>query len=200
MTIDEPIRGPTILLVSTVPVRAPSLHEVAPGDDLLIEQSIAGNERAFATLYRRHARYVAGVVYRLLGSDSELDDVMQETFCDALKALSSLKDPAGLRPWLARIAVRRVHKCLIKRRRWRWLVDATEKVAPLSSDPAERERVEALYRALEELPPNLRVPWTLHAIEGETLPQVAVLCEISLATVKRRIAEASARLDRRLLQ
>ena len=188
------------VLVPTVPSRAPALQEVAPDDAALVAQAIAGSDRAFSMLYRRHARYVAGVVYRLLGSDGELDDVVQETFCDASAALASLKEPGGLRGWLARIAVRRVHKRLAKRRRWRWLVGEVAQMAPLVSDPAERQRVDALYEALATLPPELRIPWTLHHVEGETLPEVAAMCEISLATAKRRIADAAEKLERRLAQ
>jgi DNA-directed RNA polymerase specialized sigma24 family protein len=48
------------------------------------------------------------------------------------------------------------------------------------------------------LPGKLRVPWVLNRIADETLPEVATLCDTSLATVKRRIAEAEKRLKRRL--
>ena len=174
-----------------------SVPPEAPDDAALVADAVGGSERAFAALYRRHARYVAGVVYRLLGTDAELDDVVQETFCDAMNALASLKDPAGIRAWLARIAVRRVHKRLAKRRRWRWFVGQAEHVTPTVSDPAMRQEVDALYRALEELPPKLRIPWMLHALEGETLPDVAAACDISLATAKRRIAEAAERIERK---
>lgn len=187
------------VVVPHVPARTPTpLYEVAPDDATLIAQAIGGSDRAFATLYRRHARYVAGVAYRLLGGDAELDDVVQETFCDASAALSSLKEPGGFRGWLARICVRRVHKRLAKRRRWRWIVGEAAQTAPLVSDPAERQRVDALYEALRDLPPELRIPWTLHHVEGETLPDVAAMCEVSLATAKRRIAEAAEKLERRL--
>jgi RNA polymerase sigma-70 factor (ECF subfamily) len=181
--------------------RAPSLVALPGGaseDAALVASAIAGNERAFATLYRRHARYVAGVVYRLMGSDAELDDVVQEAFVDASRALASLEDPAGLRGWLATIAVRRVHKRFEKRRRWRWLVVHLEHVGTHVSEPRAREPVDALYEVLDTLPPDLRVPWSLHAIEGETLPEVAKLCGVSLATVKRRIADAAERIQRKL--
>lgn len=184
--------------MTAVPARANPVQEVVPDDATLVAQALAGNDRAFAALYRRHARYVAGVVYRLLGSDAELEDVVQEAFVDASRALASLQEPAGFRAWLARIAINRVHKRFARRRRWRWLTGALEHVAPKVSDPATRAKVDALYEALEALPPKLRVPWTLHVVEGETLPEVATLCEISLATVKRRIAEASTLIDRRL--
>ncbi len=185
-------------IVPNVPARGPAVQEVAPDDAALVAQASAGSERAFSMLYRRHARYVAGVAYRLLGGDAELDDVVQETFCDAHAALASLNEPAGLRAWLARIAVRRVHKRLAKRRRWRWMIGEAAQGAPLVSDPAQRQRVDALYEALGTLPADLRLPWTLHHVEGETLPDVAAMCEVSLATAKRRIAEAAERLERKL--
>jgi RNA polymerase sigma-70 factor (ECF subfamily) len=175
-----------------------SVHEVLPDDAALLAQAVAGSERAFAALYRRHARYVAGVAYRILGSDAELDDVVQEAFCDAARALGGLKDSAGLRAWLASITVRRIHKRLARRRRWRWLVGAAQEVAPTASDPRALGRVDALYEVLGTLPPKTRVPWTLHHIEGETLPAVARMCEVSLATAKRRIAEAEADIERKL--
>lgn len=178
--------------------RSAAVQPVVPDDATLVAQSVAGNDRAFAALYRRHARYVAGVVYRLMGSDADLDDVVQEAFVDAAGALASLEDPAGIRAWLARIAVRRVHKRFAKRRRWRWLLGAAREVTPTSSDPRARQPVDALYEALDTLDPSLRVPWSLHFIEGETLPEVAKLCDVSLATAKRRIAEAAAWIERRL--
>jgi RNA polymerase sigma-70 factor (ECF subfamily) len=172
-----------------------SLHEVVPDDGLLLAQAASGNERAFTQLYHRYARYVAAVAYRVMGSDAELDDVVQEAFLDASKSLGSLREVAGLRAWLGRITVRRVHKRLARRRRWRWLVREQHETAAAVSDPALRMRVADLYRALDGLPPKVRIPWVLHRIEGETLPDVAAMCEISLATAKRRIAAASAHVE-----
>ena len=65
-------------------------------DAPLVAQALAGNDRAFSQLYRRHARYAAGIVYRLMGSDAELEDVIQEGFVDASRALASLPDVAAL--------------------------------------------------------------------------------------------------------
>jgi RNA polymerase sigma-70 factor (ECF subfamily) len=173
------------------------VQEVVPDDATLVAQALAGNERAFSQLYRRHARYAAGVVYRLMGSDAELEDVIQEGFVDASRALASLQDAADFRPWLARIVVRRVHKRLARRRRFRWLVGAVFDVAPKVSDPRDREPADTLYELLDQVAPKLRIPWMLHMIEGETLPNVASICNVSLATVKRRIAEADALIERR---
>ncbi len=177
---------------------ASPLAAVPPTDATLVEQARRGDERAFTALYRRHARWCAGIVYRLTGRDSEIDDVLQEAFTDAAVSLDALRDPEGFRAWLARIVIHRVHKRMSKRRRFRFLTRAVEVVAPRVSDPDDRRRVEELYGALEALAPDLRIPWVLHHVEGETLPEVAKMCDVSLATVKRRIADAEARLQRRL--
>lgn len=173
-----------------------SLHEVLPDDGVLLAQAASGSERAFTQLYRRYARYVATIAYRIMGSDAELDDVVQEVFLDAAGALASVREAEGLRGWLGRITVRRIHKRLARRRRWRWLLREQQEVAVTVSDPALKTRVTDLYRALERLPPDTRIPWVLHVIEGETLPDVARMCDVSLATAKRRIAKAAAHVER----
>jgi len=172
-----------------------TVHEVVPDDALLLAQAADGNERAFTQLYRRYARYVAAIAYRVMGSDAELDDVVQEAFLDAYGSIKSLREATVLRAWLGKIVVRRVHKRLTRRRRWRFLNRESYQTAVTVSDPALRTRVTDLYRTLDGLPPKLRIPWVLHCIEGETLPDVAVMCDISLATAKRRIAAASAHVE-----
>ena len=134
---------------------------------------------------------------RLLGGDAEVDDVLQEAFLDAAGALAGLREPAEFRAWLVRIAVRRVYRRLAGKRRWRWLQADIQAVTPVVSDPQTRHRVQELYAALSRLPAKLRIPWTQHVIDGETLPEVGRLCDISLATAKRRVADAASRLYRR---
>lgn len=156
------------------------------------------DEAAFAALYARHAPYVARVAYRLLGSEADVDDVVQEAFLDAAGAIGDLLDPGAVRAWLVAIAVRRVHKTLRKRQRRAMFASLLAHVVPAASDPRDRQPVDDLYEALDALPVELRVPWTLSRVEQLTLPETARACGVSLATVKRRIAEAEARLERRL--
>lgn len=167
-------------------------------DDVLAVQAQAGDERAFAQLYRRHARYIAGVVFRMLGDASELDDAVQETFVEAYRALSSLQDPKLVRPWLVTIALRRVQRRLQARRRRAFLGLEIERQSPQVSDPKERALLDELYEALDRIAPKLRLPWMLARVEGQGLNDVAQMCGISLATAKRRIAQAQEYLDRRL--
>jgi RNA polymerase sigma-70 factor (ECF subfamily) len=152
----------------------------------------------FETLYAKHARYVAGVVHRILGSDGEIDDIVQETFIDALDGLARLEDPSAVRAWLVTVAVRRTRRVLGRRRRRQLWVFWAADFAPRASDPRDRAAVDELYDALGRIPEDLRIPWVLHRVESMSLPETARVCECSLATVKRRIAEAEERLERRL--
>lgn len=177
--------------------RRTPVSPVAEDDGVLLERIRRGDERAFAQLYRRHARYLAGVVYRLMGDDMELDDVVQETFLAFRDRLEEIRDPDRLRFWLVKVAVRGANKRLVRRRR-RFSLLASQPPPPVATDPEAGAELRELYEALASLPPKLRIPWSLHAIEGETLPRVAELCDASLATVKRRVKLARERLERRL--
>lgn len=173
------------------------LSPVPEDDATLVARAAAGDERAFTALYRRHARYVAGVAYRLMGDEAELDDIVQETFVDAHAGLGRIREGATLKGWLVTIASRKVAKRIARRQRQRWLAGWLGRTAPSSSSPAVDGEAFALYQALSGISAHKRVPWALHAIEGMTLPEVAEACGVSLATVKRRIAETAALLERR---
>ncbi|MFO0685869.1 MAG: sigma-70 family RNA polymerase sigma factor [Sandaracinus sp.] len=176
---------------------APRLTQVPDDDAALIARAAAGDDRAFSMLYRRHARYVAGIAFRLFGDEIELDDVVQETFVDAHAALASVRDPATFRAFLGAIVARKVARRIGRRQRQRWLASLFSLGAPRASAPAVEGEAFALYEALSAVSPERRIPWTLHVIEGMTLPEVAAMLDVSLATVKRRIAEAEDILERR---
>lgn len=152
----------------------------------------------FDAVYAAHARYLAGVVHRLMGNDGEVDDVLQDTFVDAWSGLASLHDRSAIRAWLVTVAVRRTRRVLARRRRRLlftfWLADT----AATASDPRDRLPVDELYDALGRLSEDIRIPWILHRIEAFSLPETAAACDVSLATVKRRIADAEARLERKM--
>ena len=167
-------------------------------DARLVERARRDDEAAFRVIYARHCHYIAGVVYRLRGDDAELDDIVQDTFVDATGGIASLEDPSSLRRWLVVVAVRKVKTLLARRRRRNWFRWALVQLSPAASDPGDRRQVDELYDALDRLPVKLRVPWVLSRIADESLPEVAAACDTSLATVKRRIAEAEERLKRRL--
>lgn len=164
----------------------------------LVVASGAAETGDFEALYAKHARYIAGVVHRLMGDDGELDDIVQETFVDAIDGLARLQDPSAARAWLVTVAVRRTRRVLGRRRRRMMFAFWATDFAPRSSDPRDRAAVDELYDALARVPADLRIPWVLHRVEHLSLAETARACEVSLATVKRRIKEAEDRIDRRL--
>lgn len=193
-----PVRDYTEYTVNLPALALAPVASVADDEVSLVERARRGDERAFSALYHRHARYLAGVAYRLLGDALELDDIVQETFVAALRGLSSLDDPRAFRAWLVTIAVRQGTRRLAARARKRWLDRELGHTGPSSGDTRQAARVHELYQVLADLSPKLRVPWTLARIEGHELAEVASACGISLATAKRRIARAEAFITRRL--
>ncbi len=173
-------------------------RENEPTDSELVAAILAGDEHAFTLLYRRHARSIAGFVFRLLGDSGDLDDVMQETMLETLRSLHRLQDHARVRSFMSTIAARIVYARVRKQKRRRQIYELLEAVKPGPPDPRERERIQALYRALWQLPDEQRVPWMLTCIEGMTLDEAASACGCSQSTVRRRIAQAQRRLDWRL--
>ena len=151
-----------------------------------------------AGLYALHARSVAEIAFRLMGHDRDLDDVVQETFLDVSSQLEERDPEVPERTWVITLAVRRVRRLLAKRRRFRIFGFRWLEATPASTDPRGKEPAFDLYEALDALPEDLRVPFCLHRIEQFTLPETASACDVSLATVKRRIAEAEDRLSKRL--
>jgi len=177
---------------------APEADCAVPGVVALFARARGGDKRAFTELYTAHARYIAGVVYRIAGNDRDLDDIVQETFIDAIAGIAQIEEPRALRAWLVTVAVRRTRRVLgIRRRRAFFGLLLRDHSAPWSN-PKDREPVDFLYDALDKLSPDLRIPWALHHIEHLSLPETAEACEVSLATVKRRIAEADLRIQKRL--
>jgi RNA polymerase sigma-70 factor (ECF subfamily) len=167
-------------------------------DAALVDRVRTDDHAAFAALYRRYARYLAGVVYQLIGDDADVDDIVQETFVDARRGVAGIEEPAAVRRWLVVIAVRRVHRVLLRRRVRRWYVRKAAELCARASDPRDAACVDELYDALDRLPDKLRVPWILARIGAMPLAEVSSVCRGSIATVKRRIADADQRLARRL--
>ena len=176
-------------------------EHVSDGD--LVRRARGGEAWAHEMIYRRHVRVVATTAQRLLRNSSDVDDVVHETFLIAFEQIGRLLDADALRGWLVRIAVSRVHR----RFRWRKFVailggeDPTallEEQVSGGASPEQRAELALVDRALARLPMKLRTPWVLRHVVGCGLEDVAAACECSLATVKRRIAEAETMVDRHL--
>jgi len=145
-----------------------------------------------ADLYAAHGAFVAGIAHRITGSGADVDDIVQDTFLDAERGLSGLRNGAAVRGWLAAIAVRRARRHMRKCRLLGFFgferpadYDA---VADRSASPEQRAEVSAIYRLLDGFSVDERIAWTLRYVQGEQVSRIAQLCGCSRATIHRRIA------------
>lgn len=170
-------------------------------DAELVRRGCAGEVWAREQIYRRYADLVAATARRLLRSSDEVEDVVHETFLIAFERMAQLLDPRALRGWLAQIAVRQVHRRFRRARFYAWFggedpTPSLEAQASGEASPEQRAELALVDVALSEMPLPLRTAWVLRRAVGLPLDEVAVACDCSLATVKRRIAEADARVAR----
>jgi RNA polymerase sigma-70 factor (ECF subfamily) len=170
-------------------------------DAELVARALGGSEASAEALFRRHHGMVTGLAFRLLGNDAEVDDVVQEAFLEAFRLLSTLENPQAFASWIASMVVRIVGKRLRRRKllerlglRRRVPVDVERFLS--RSCPADiASELSAVYRVLGDLPADAQVVLVLHRVEGLTIQETADRMRLSPATVKRRLAEAHARLS-----
>jgi len=169
----------------------------AASDAQLVARAIEGDRWGREMLYRRHAGYLLAIAARLIGNRSEGEEVVQDTFVTAFEQMSTLREPAALRGWLAQIAVSLVRRRLRRLRLMRTLgldhgtEDAKlEALAAPGTNADQRAELALVDRALAGVSANVRIAWMLRMVEGLELAEVASACGCSLATVKRRISAA----------
>lgn len=151
----------------------------------------SGRADAGAAFYDRHVHAIHALVFRLMGLDGEIDDVVHDVFVRALESLPALREPAALRSWLFGIAVRAVGIRFQKRRRQGWLrFMAPEDVPELTSMPVTElgEALREVYAILGGMAPEERIAFVLHRVEGVSLEDAAKAMGLSLATFRRRLA------------
>lgn len=162
--------------------------------------SVSGHADALQAIVRRHAPYVASIALRITGRPEDVDDVVQEVFIRASRALGSLRDVGALRGWLASITVRvaSAHVRARQVRAWLGLQSAPEiqEVPAPGATPEQRLMITAVYRVLDRIPVKQRVAWVLRYVEQFELAEIARHCSCSLAAVKRRLVAAQEVLDR----
>jgi RNA polymerase sigma-70 factor (ECF subfamily) len=167
------------------------------GDEAaLVSAMRSGRLSAGAAFYDRHAEAIHAIVFRLMGPDREIDDVVHDVFVRAIESLPRLREPAALRSWLFGIAVRTVGIRFQKRARQRWLrFMAPEDVPEMVTLPATDlgESLRDVYAILRGMDPDERIALVLHRVEGLSLEDAARATGTSLATFRRRLARGEAK-------
>jgi RNA polymerase sigma-70 factor (ECF subfamily) len=180
---------------------APTPLASSPSDEELAERLVRGDAWAREALYRKYVQAVWGLALRLTGNRADAEDVVQDTFAEALRDIRQLNDRSAVRAWLMGVAVHQVHRRFRRRRLLRTLGIETREIASLEHLASRQVSAEVvielklLGQVLVALPARERIAWMLRFVEGCSLPEVAQYCSCSLATAKRRIAAAQLRVD-----
>lgn len=167
-------------------------------DTALLAQLIEGRPAAFRELFERFHGLVRGQLARMLGNDSDVDDLTQEALLIVVRRCSTLRDPTALRSFVFSVAVRTARNALRKRalRQWLpWNDDSSQRAITPPHDPVLAEAVRRIYAGLDRLAPELRIAFVLRFVEGHELTEAASLSGTSLATFKRRLARAVDRFE-----
>jgi RNA polymerase sigma-70 factor (ECF subfamily) len=180
---------------------SPTLSRAGPTDAVLVMAARTGEDWAKEALFRRYAPMINRLAYRLIGRDSDLDDLVQESFAEALGSLSRIRNTETFPSWVSAIVVRTANK-LLRRRRLMvrlGLRDAdpvdVEAFTSKSLPPDVAFELRVLYRLVETMPTKLRTPLILRHVEDASLDEIATLTGVSLATVKRRLVAGQTALN-----
>ncbi len=182
---------------------APDRHAPTPVEiAALIASARAGDPAAFRSLFRLHVGIVRRLVYRLVGSSPDLDDLVQTVFVEGFKSLPSFRGESMFSTWLGRIAVRVTMRSVARPRprfeRLEAVRDAADPRPRPDDAAAERESVLRIDDLLSTLKPKKRAAFVLHALEGYSIEETAAIVGVSAPAVKLRVAEARRELERKL--
>jgi len=167
----------------------------ASEEQQLVEGARAGDDAAFRALVESHEGRVQACARYLLGDPREAEDIAQDVFFRAHRALDRFDGRARFGTWLHRIAV---NSCLqaLRRRKARRAPAPTAGVDPGRADAVDLRR--RLVAALGTLSPSLRVAVVLVLVEGFTHGEAAEILGCAEGTVAWRVHEARRRLQRLL--
>jgi RNA polymerase sigma-70 factor (ECF subfamily) len=181
------------------------VREAEAGDaPRFLDRLRAGDAPAFEELVMTYQHRVFGVALRMLGNRAEAEDVAQEAFVRAHRALGAFRGDAKLSTWLYAITSRLCLNRLAsgERRMARQGEDALLRLSDAGPRPdaaLERRELEtALGRAIAELPEDRRIVVVLRDLEGLSYEEIAQVLELELGTVRSRLHRARAELKQKL--
>ena len=176
-------------------------------DVMLVERAVAGDQGAFELLVIKYQRRIQRLIGRMVRDVDLIEDIAQETFIRAYRALHQFRGEAQFYTWLYRIAVNTAKKFLLELKRDPTVSenalksdDAGDETFWSGSEPTTDETPEsvlaakeialAVNRALDELPEDLRQALTLREIEGLSYEEISEVMDCPIGTVRSRIFRA----------
>ena len=178
-------------------------------DQELVEQSKQGDETAMSHLIRRHYGASLRIAQSILRNQPDSEDAVQAAYGRAFRLLHTFREEARFSTWITSIVVNQSLMHLRRHRRTNVLsleepIHERTQRCLASREPTPEERAvqreisNAIARALAKLPLGLRMPYTMHAISGLPIAEVADKLGLSISATKSRIFRARCTLQSRL--
>jgi RNA polymerase sigma-70 factor (ECF subfamily) len=180
-----------------------------PDEAELVARSRQQDAEAFGLLIQRHAAAILNLAARMVGDRAEAEDIVQETFLLAFKALPTFRSHARFSTWLYRIAVNKCKDWLRSRRPVVSPGDSDEDEAPTPEGIEEqtperalsqRQVAEQLERAIQRLPPLYREAFVLKHVEGLSYEEMEDILGVNGDTLKMRVYKGRVQLCRELAE
>lgn len=188
-------------------MKSPALPAGNDSDLLLVERTLAGDARAFELLVIKYQRRIQRLIARMVRDVDLVEDIAQETFIRAYRALHQFRGDAQFYTWLYRIAVNTAKKFLLELKRNPLITESALKMEDDEDETsrpkneliqeetpesllAAREIAAMVNTALQALPEDLRQAVTLREIEGLTYEEIAQVMDCPIGTVRSRIFRA----------
>lgn len=175
-------------------------------DAPLVERAVAGDKKAFELLVIKYQRRIQRLIGRMVRDVDLVEDIAQETFIRAYRALAQFRGDAQFYTWLYRIAVNTAKKSLMDLKRNptvsenSFKSDDDDETSPLENELtssetpdavlASKEIAQIINTALEALPEELRQAITLREIEGLSYEEISEAMNCPIGTVRSRIFRA----------
>jgi RNA polymerase sigma-70 factor (ECF subfamily) len=167
----------------------------------LVRRCAAGERAAQTRLFRQEVRRVHGLLYRVLGPTGPHEDLIQETFLRVFRSLATFRGDSQLSTWIGGIALNVAYGHLRSNPpptvRLELVPDSRATGPDADQQLAARQGLRRLYQILDRMDPRLRIAFTLHAIDGRPLREVAELMSASLVATKTRVWRARRELEKR---
>ena len=175
----------------------------------------SGIEGAYEELIERYEQQMFGMVYRLVGNQSDACDVVQEVFLKVFRGVTAFREQSSLRTWIYRIAVNEAYN------HRRWFVRHCQMEVPMEEtrsahtnsleytpDPGrspfeqamDSETRSLIEQALTKINPVFRTAVVLRDVQNLSYEEIADILQVSLGTVKSRILRGREALRRELTQ
>ena len=178
----------------------------------IIKKLQEGDENAFRQLVEKYQQLVVNTCFGLVHNTEDAEDIAQDVFIEVFRSVHKFRADSKISTWLYRIAVNRSLNFIRdnKRRKWFRSVDETnasdskdaykisEETGSPDSDLENSQRTALLHEAIDSLPNNQRVAFTLNKYEDLSYKEISEVMQVSLSSVESLIHRAKKNLQKKL--